>query len=294
MNPDIRIALGLPHCPWDPHRTKSFARLRGQLGITANSDTCEHAHDVAVFADVGPQPNWVWSGKLWDWAAGLPSEGPAAPTHLLQVQDDVVVAPAFWGILNAMLTAVPDQIISLFTIYPHAQQLSQMGARWMTTTDWMTGPAYVMPMADLRAFHVWRAALRPGAIQAVNEDTLLGLFCAATGRRVWNPLPAPVDHDASLPSNYGNDHAGNNRASYTWRQWSPSDLHSMERPEFWVPTNPVPGSSGIAPHFGRAYPFTPASFCRWVPEGADHGGMTWDQRIVQIERDIVRTEVTPR
>lgn len=256
------VAVCIPTCmKWDTARAKSVQRIRRVFP------------EAKLFAEDGPTPNYVWADKLETWAAEQDC------THVLQVQDDAILCPEFEPTLFAMLDAVPDQIISLFTIHPVAKYLVRDDKNWMTTTDLMTGVANARPIGIQREYVRWRAtALEDGALRAINEDTLLGLFCAAEGHRIWNPVPAVVDHDTTVPSNYGNARAVHNRASVNWND------HPL--PSSWKPRTMVHAGSGVndVPHLGRYYPFTPYSYLRWVKSP--------DKSVAdRLERDVVRVEV---
>jgi hypothetical protein len=51
----------------------------------------------------------------------------------------------------------------------------------------------------------------------LSEDTMLGLWCAVTRRKVYHPIPTPIDHDTSIPSTYGNDEHHYRKPLVTWR-----------------------------------------------------------------------------
>jgi hypothetical protein len=187
------LALGIPHTPWIPERVLSLTRL-----VDALSPAPPVMVARRVFGE--SEPNWSWAGKLWTWATETNA------THLLQLQDDVVVGPEFWQALSAMVEAVPDQVIGLETVHPFAESLYRSGGTWLTTRDGLIGVGYVFPVGLLREFLRWRAeTLRPNAVQQANEDQLIGIWTAATRRRVWHPVPTIIDHDTEISSTYGND-----------------------------------------------------------------------------------------
>lgn len=269
----VTFALSIPHCPWDPHRVKSLERLRASLFGSArlNDDIHAPAESFRVFGDVGPTPNHVWAERVWRWG-----EEQADASHLLQLQDDVIPMPdRFWSVLTAMVEAAPAVPICLFTIHPIARALRREGCAWFSTSDLWVGPAWAVPREIVRDYNAWRVhGARPGAVQHVNEDTLFGLYCAATGRRIWHPTVSIVDHDTSLDSHYGNKAANHNRPSCSWLD---ADL-----PESWAPTNPLHQPNGEVPHLGRIYSFTPYSYAKWVLDGP-----AWLERLERLERDVI-------
>lgn len=263
------IVLAIPHTPWRPERVESKRRLSEALSIDDSKEPSPF-YDVKVFDERAA--NHVWSVRMWEWGASY-----AEATHFLTLQDDVLPAPNFWRALHAMLQAVPDQVIGLEAAHPAGPELARDGHRWYTTSDYLVGVQYVMPTPLLREFLVWRSsALAAGAVENISEDTLVGLWCLATGRRIWHPIPAIADHDVELASTYGNDDHANRRPSVLQ-----SDVPALvggwiaEDPSFWYPADDVP-------HLGRMYPSSPgllrtalresteADYLRWLhDDGAD-------------------------
>lgn len=249
---DVTFALGIPHAPWKPERVESFARLGKALFgphvpvETQGADKLRYR----VFSD--REPNWVWSYKLWSWACET------GATHLLQLQDDAIVAPDFWRHLRAMVAAVPDGVIGLESVHPVA---AQCVGPWYTTPDMLIGPGYVVPIPQLRMFLEWRSILRKGAIESVSEDTMLGLWTFFTGRRIWHPTPTIIDHDTDLPSTYGNDGHKYRRPEFTWSRGGKS------LPASWKPFN--------TPSVTRFYESTPRLARRWIVGATEEDYQRW-------------------
>lgn len=208
----------------------------------------ESQGDAHVIANVFDErlPNHEWAAKLWAWAAEQDA------SHALVLQDDVIPAPNFWPALRAMVEAVTDQVICLEVIHPAACALADEGHRWFTTSDALVGVGYVMPTTLLRAFLAWRSSAlkpdairpaKPGEVQEINEDTLLSLWCLATGRRIWHPIPTLIDHDTSMASSYANDGHQGRRPAVRWDNAGIED-RELEEAELWMP-------SATTPHAGR-------------------------------------------
>jgi len=188
-----------------------------------------------VFQD--REPNRVWSQKMWRWAVST------GATHLIQIQDDVTVAPNFWASLRAMVEAVPDQIIGLEQAHPMGPELAEKGHRWCRTRAWLIGPAYVFPLdpklaQGLPAFLRW-CDKNPERVAAENEDTLVNRWAAeAAGVDIWHPIPTIIDHDISVKSTYGNDAHAHRRPTVTWHGF-PAGM--LESPDYWrPPAEPYP------------------------------------------------------
>jgi hypothetical protein len=205
------------------------------LGVD-NSDA-GHPAEFRVFAD--KEPNWSWAERLWNWAVGTHT------THLLQLQDDVIVGADFWAHLDNMVRAVPGEIIGL-------ESVLDIGAPWYTTGDGLIGVGYVVPLPVLAHFLTWRRTrLRPGAVQVLNEDQLLGVYAFATGRRVFHPHPTVIDHDAEIASTYGND-------AHAHRRPARSTVRGDAAPPSWAPPE-------FIPHKARFYGDSTPTLCRrWV------------------------------
>lgn len=248
----MTLSVAISHSPWVPERVESFKRLCTWLEIGNAPDwTCLNQHvssHVAIFQD--REPNWSWSEKMWSWAAST------AATHCLFLQDDVIPMPGFWDALQAMVEANPDAIIGLETAHPAAAVLRDEGANWMTTADGLIGVAYVMPRETLKKFLLWRSsALKPGAVEAVSEDSLIGLYAAWHGLRIWHPIPTIIDHDTTIASTYGNEGHKNRRPSVKWDE----DHTQLQSFEHWLPHSAMP-------HLGLYYVATPALLEKWLKD----------------------------
>lgn len=282
----MTIAIAFIHCKFDPDRVKSLAKIKARLGLPAGDSGSlpDGITSVTTIGSVGPEPNHVWANRLFAWAQEQTAD------DILQIQDDVVLPDRFLDIVKAARTGLgPEETLNLFTIGPWAKSLHGLGARFVSTADWMTGPCWLMSRARLSEHFRWiHEGVRDGTKETINEDTLLGLSHAAHGWRIFNPLPALANHDTSLTSHYGNEKARFNSASFDWTE-VPDDLTD---PKYWVRKNPVPGCpGGDIPHLGTAYSFTAYSYCRWVvpPQRSngsfDHGA--WATRADQIHADRV-------
>ena len=201
------ISLAISHTPWIPQRRESLRRLLDQLG------SCE----VTLFQD--RSPNWAWSYQMWSWALQT------GDRHCLFLQDDVQIAPDFWPQLREMISEAPDEIIGLESCHPAARTIAREGLGWYTTIDGLVGPGYVVPGRILADFLSWRAReLMPGAALKISEDTLIGLYAMARGRRIFHPTPTIIDHDLSIKSTYGNDIHRHRRPYATWHDFDRSTL----------------------------------------------------------------------
>jgi hypothetical protein len=245
------ISLAISHTPWVPARVESMDRLRGQLGeyppLRAHVDEPPTGY-YEEFTEKAP--NDVWSERMWRWAAETSAE------WCLFLQDDVIVAPHFWTILRAMLGVTGDRVIGLEVATHAAPALYRDGFRWAMTSDGLIGVGYVMRRDALIEFLKWRReCLKPGWIGKLNEDDLIGLWCLASGNRVWHPIPTIIDHDTTIASSYGNDHHSNRRPLVRWDTVPAGMAAAMCAPTFWL---------GPARHLGCFYLDSPTKAERWV------------------------------
>lgn len=226
MLSEVSFAFAIPHTPWIPERVESLCRLVDGLGKIPES------WPSRIFGE--RSPNWAWSGAMWRWGAEM------STSHFLTLQDDVRVrGDEFWVEVTALARDFPDDVICLETVHPATQALARQGYQAFSTSDLLVGVGYMLPTAKLQAFLRWRdEELKPGAVERIPEDTLLALWCVCTGQRIVHPIPAPIDHDVSLASSYGND-------SHALRR-PPVRFDNYEIPEDDLLTDDVP-------HIGRVW-----------------------------------------
>lgn len=260
------IALAIPHCPWIPERVASMARLREQLGhVIRHTDAqiASGAQPLHYREFTDREPNRVWSERLWTWLASTDA------SHVLVLQDDVIVAPNFWPALQAMIEAFPNAILGLAAVHPSLPTYAEEGHRWVTTREHIIGWAYAMPRVFLIEFLQWRAtALKEGALDALHEDDLLGCWALVQGsepgeRGVYHPIPTIVQHDTTIESSYANDDHANRRAPVTWdRAWKDEQLNDLQDVRGWKRSS----KAAKIPHLGLGYPAgNIARACaRWV------------------------------
>jgi hypothetical protein len=287
------FALAIPHTPWVPERVESVNRLMGELfsgggeppGLVAWTQITERAR------------NEVWSERMWLWGTST------GASHFLSLQDDVLVAPGFWAALRALVETNPEDVIGLEVAHPMARQLAEEDVRLFTTPDMLIGVGYVIPVKLLEEFLVWREehlvagwkTSGPGGKTALTEDTMIGIWCLATGRRILHPIPTIIDHDVELASTYGNDDHTNRRPYVNWKdaaehadQYGPRwDDETLAAPGWWLGrmrrarhAAPDGGSLGVRyaysndpailtgrapiPHLGRFYEASPPLARQWV------------------------------
>lgn len=218
------FALGIPHTPWNTDRVVSLGQLAASL----------KTYDLKHFKLFEERESYTeWSKKLWGWGVET------GASHLLQLQDDVIVAPNFWPAISAMVEAVPDKIIGLQGAHPVYRALSREGHRWARSHAWMVGVGYILPRVDLEELVKFRDIF-DGIAHEKTEDEFIAWFCTETGREVWHPIPTLIDHDTDLPSTYahlGNDKHEFRRPTVTWREYGENEITRLD---FWEPREETP------------------------------------------------------
>ena len=254
-----KIGLVVTHAQHVPERRAPMQRLRDLLGTHPDHDEWALG---PYYENTLRAKNHEWSEHQWRWAAGFADD----VTHVLFLQDDQVVPENLAAIVEAMVEAVPGEILSFHTTHRIAREMAREGRTWLTTSDYCVGTGYVWPAPLLREFLAWRETrVRPGWLERIHEDDLMGLFALTTGRRIWQPVPSPIKHDLTLESLGGTGDTPNRSPLVTWDMgadfnWTPADL---EDPLWWTPQKHVPD-------IGRFYEHSLRNAVRAV-DGFDQG-----------------------
>lgn len=198
---DFDFAIGISHLPDDGGpRDQAMSRLESQL----------HP-DLLVHVESRKATNAEWSINMWMETLKLARL--YGKKFCLFLQDDTVLASEFWEQVPRMMEAQPTQVVCLHTPHPAflaAYQDEQ--TPWAISYDALVGNGYFMPTECLVQFLRWRAsALRMEARLLYPEDAQIALWCMATRRPIYHPMPSPIDHDTDVPSTYGHDKSPNRR-----------------------------------------------------------------------------------
>lgn len=186
------FALCIPHLP-SSERDASLARLRLALGGEISADP------TRLFVFTEKLPNHKLYEACWSWLAEQETD------YGIILQDDVIPCAGFWTVLRNALEACPSHIVALNNCTPvhrHSPVADDKGLRWVTSNDGLVGHGYVMPTKAYRSLLDWRAELPAKSQEEIHEDTLIDLWAMHKKMLVWHPVPALIDHDSSLESNY--------------------------------------------------------------------------------------------
>ncbi len=203
---------------WAPERRAGLARLQSQLphAVTLASPVREHAS--------------TWAVRAWRRAAA--HEG---PTVILN--DDVTVCPDFPAVVEAMCSAVPNEVIALHTTHPIAPSLAMCGERWLRSY-WLTGPGYILPAGAAQRLLAWVARAPRQLIASINEDNMAMHWAWSEQRPIWHCIPALVQHDVSVPSTLGYDEHPGRQTNVPWDapgmgMWNGGMLPALTEYDFW-------------------------------------------------------------
>lgn len=218
----MNIVVSICHAAHLPERKPVFQRLVGQLGDT---------WPVHVISDKLPPHEW----SVLQWGAAMNHPG---ATHGLFLNDDVVLCDNFHEILEQVIAAYPNDVISLYASDPKS---AKVRSRYYSSRDGLIGNAYVIPVPLLEKFSQFRQVdLMPFAKTHLSEDQQVNLFCMANGLKIRHTVPSLVDHDVTVVSTAG----------VQWERSQPArkavvppqpDMHRM----YWGPQQ--------TPHLGRFF-----------------------------------------
>jgi hypothetical protein len=140
-----------------------------------------------------------WELDQWQWARRQGS------SHHVFLTDDLNISPHFWKILEAMVTAHPEDAIGLLCNHPAGPGLFRRGFHSYRCNSWIVGPAYVLPHDMLVGFLEWFEALpdgnEPGQKAYLNDDSSINEWITKRGpRRSWHPLPTIIEHRPDIPT----------------------------------------------------------------------------------------------
>lgn len=209
------IRTRIAYAAWEPTRSATLDALlldvRDARWLVHESLAKEHSS--------------TWARRMWEAAA---ADYPA--THTAFLNDDVRVCPRWQETLEAIVEAVPDQIIALHHVRAHTHP-----GPW-ARAYWLTGPGYLVPRSLLgevidAVSALWRR------FPEGNEDNLTMMWAWAKQRPIWHCIPAPVRHSAEVPSILGHDRHVCRETNVAWDTMPTVD---MTRAEYWRPQGQPP------------------------------------------------------
>jgi hypothetical protein len=220
--------IGVAHAAFIPERRETVTRLVDELKFP-----------VTVCDSLKREHASVWARRLWEWAAQVQAENDC---HVVCLNDDVKPHPDFVNVARAMVTAVPDKVISLHTSVPEAPALAKKGAHWLSCY-WLTGPGYILPPGTARSLLNWMDAAPREFLEAVNEDVMGIQWAWSNQQPIWGCIPALVQHDVSVASTLGYDDHPMRQSCVPWDDEMFAE-QDMTDPTFWTPKGYKGGTDG--------------------------------------------------
>jgi hypothetical protein len=286
-NEEPRVALALIHAPHRPERKPLLARLEHELGLHRD----EHGYAPLAMQTLDDSPgasslpiptfvagyledtvakHWVWQDATLGFFERVAEQSQI--THALTLQDDVTVSPDFWPWLAALLKGRPNDVICLDCAHPAARQVFVDGKPGYTSADCMVGIGHVLPIEIAKDFRRWRRdEVKRDFLEWQSEDTLIAFYCMAHQRRIFCPVPCPIDHDLEVASTNGYDGHLYRRPQVTWKDvdrryeleaWGAKMLD----PEWWA--QPVAHVGRFYENAHRLFPMAlrDAELAQWLVE----------------------------
>ena len=140
--------------------------------------------------------------SVWHTYRKCAHEGlyPAGASHVVILQDDLLLCKDFLPGLNKIIEYRPADIITLFYVSKHAEEARETDRRWIRTAD-VWGQAVVWPREPLTGFLQWSASeLRDDWPTC---DARATLYIALQKLTVWATAPSLVQHLRSRNSLIG-------------------------------------------------------------------------------------------
>jgi len=169
-NNAVNIAINIQHSPKRP-------RLLSYLLASLNHEPYKIITDTTS----------TWSG-----CRRCLTERPANATHILVLQDDVIVCPDFFETVNKIVNLLPDQPITFFCRDEIINEAKAQGLSWVKLKTWFMAQAYVLPVALADEFVGFSDKYIKPDVNA--DDQRLAMFFMKTNRLVYATAPSLVEH----------------------------------------------------------------------------------------------------
>lgn len=138
------------------------------------------------------------------------SNPPAGATHLVVLQDDVVVCRNFAQAVERLVAARPADVLSLFVggvARTTARGLREaLGAKRRWAPVWFRDVhhvcALVWPVGFASEFLAWAEISSIPGYRGMprSDDAIVGQWCRMTRRTVWATAPCLVEHPDDVPT----------------------------------------------------------------------------------------------
>lgn len=189
----IRPIFVMSHAAFAPERVPLFERVLADLQKQAAEYDCP----VLVHKDYEAKGSLGPFLKCMDLGLNAPG------THVVYMQDDLILPSYFVKELHRAIAAHPRELLCFFPNHPKAKEAAGKTS-WYTTPDGSVVMAGTFEKGVLKQFLEWRDTCLV-APDVCRDDESVNLFAMATGRKIFKATVALVDHDTTVKSLMGND-----------------------------------------------------------------------------------------
>jgi hypothetical protein len=195
-----------------PERAAAMQRLIAALG-----EPVDHL-------ELGKKTVREWSEGAW--YGGLQAACEKGASHILFLNDDLLLCPDFLRHVRAAIAAKPDDVVSFHPNHPKgAKKAREMGLSWVASYDGLVGTAYCLPADLLSRFLAWRGeCLLPEALD-YPEDAQIGLWCMSAKRDILHSLPGLFLHDPGIASLFNHDQDPLKQPCVTFHEVDPETVN---------------------------------------------------------------------
>lgn len=157
-----------------------------------------------IVTDPAPQDRWR---SAWRTYRACLESAAAGASHVLVIQDDVLVCDGFEESVAAAVAARPDRVIAFFVggnPYEHRRRIREAhGKRWswaeLDNQRWCPAVGTCWPVDRIAPLLAWHDAQKfPAAFTA--DDEILGRFLRHSGELPLATVPSLLEHPDTVPS----------------------------------------------------------------------------------------------
>jgi len=165
---------------------------------------------VYPFYDINHKGSWY--GHL---GAMRTYENESESTHHLVIEDDVEICDNFIPLLQQAITAVPNQVISVYASRAQKDKVAwakRNNSSWFRDAHGASGQGVLFPVSLLQDFLLWEKINCP--FDMPYEDTRLYGWMKERNLYTWNTVPALIEHTQPMQSMLGFNNKGKVAAWY--------------------------------------------------------------------------------
>lgn len=158
---------------------------------------------------------------LW-WNARRTWSAPCSTSHLLVMQDDILLCKNFTTIVDHLANLYPDSIISLYSNRKAGREAFTSGSRWFRLRDLTFGQALLMPVASVQPWLDWEAEFIDPACP--HDDARLGMYASHNDIDIHCTVPSLVQHSGAARSTVGHSDPRRRSPYFIGRILNPMDF----------------------------------------------------------------------